>query len=312
MARTLAPDSSARVSSSARSPLQCIEILGGNVWRTEAQLIGGLEVLLVAKPAGVGGGGDIYCIHSCGQGALTKFVLLDLTGHGPARDAVAQAVHNLLHRYDNETQPARLLGLLNQEYGGSAPPNVLATAVSAVYQPDAGEFRFANAGQPRPLRWSARQHVWTLVQPASESDCGLPLGVKPDACYTEESVMLAERDVLLLSSDGLYEARNGQGEFLEAEGVLELLNDSAAHTLPGETLVEFVQSFFGGLRNFDAVRTSRTTSRCSGFGGCLQGQSEWCLVTSRPRGNSPGPFGVAPASLLAFFASPSSVIDRQG
>jgi sigma-B regulation protein RsbU (phosphoserine phosphatase) len=230
--------------------LRCIEILGGNVRREEALLLGGLEVLLIARPTGSGGGGDIYCIHSCGHGALAKFVLLDLAGQGKERDAVSRSVHTLLHRYDNETQPAHLLELVNQEYGRLSLPAVLATAVSAVYQPDQGEFRFANAGQPRPFQWSAQRRQWELVQPTKESDCGLPLGVRPDACYTEENVVLAERDVLLLSSDGLHEARNGYDEFLEPEGVLKLLAESTADTLPGATLVELATVFLRRLEQF--------------------------------------------------------------
>ncbi len=257
MSRVLTPDTRARTSAKLGGALRCIEILGGNVHRTETMLIGGLEVLLVSRPVGQGGGGDIYCIHSCGHGALAKFVLLDLTGHGPARDAIAQLVHNLLHRFDDETQPAHLLELLNQKYGELVPPNVLATAISAAYLPESGEFRISNAGQPRPIRWSARRHEWTLVQPASESDCGLPLGVRPDACYMEESVVLAEGDALLLSSDGLHEARNEKDEFLEPEGVLRLLNDSTADISPGATLVELAASIlrhleeFRGGKNFD-------------------------------------------------------------
>jgi sigma-B regulation protein RsbU (phosphoserine phosphatase) len=254
LSRAIAPDSSVHTPAK-RSGLRCIEILGGNVHRTEALLIGGLEVLLVSRPVGQGsGGGDIYCIHSCGHGALAKFVLLDLTGHGPARDAMAQVVHGLLHHYEDETQPAHLLELLNQKYGDLAPPNVLATAVSAAYLPDSGEFRFSNAGQPRPVRWSARCHEWTLVQPASESDCGLPLGVRPDACYMEENVVLEKGDALFLSSDGLHEARNTEDEFLEPEGVLRQLNDSMAHISPGATLAELAASFLRRLEEFRGGR----------------------------------------------------------
>lgn len=229
---------------------RCIEILGGNVQRAEALLLGGLEVLLVSRPAGAGGGGDIYCIHSCGHGALAKFVLVDLTGHGQARDAVARTAHSLLHRYNNETQPAQLLELVNQEYNRQALPTVLATAVSAVYRPDQGEFRFANAGQPRPFHWSAARRRWTLVSPVSDSDCGLPLGVQLNACYKEESVPLAEGDVLFLSSDGLHESRNGREEFLGPEGVLRLLQESSAEVSQGAMLVRFAAAFLRRAQRF--------------------------------------------------------------
>lgn len=235
-------------------PSQCIEILGGNVRRAETLLLGGLEVLLVAQPTGGGGGGDIYCIHSCGHGALAKFLLIDLTGHGQARDAFAQAVHELLHRFSDETNPARLLDLLNKEYNHLAPPNVLATAVSVAYQPNSGEFRFANAGQPRPMHWSAQNHRWQIVNPAEDSDCGLPLGIREAACYVEEIIPLAEGDILFLSSDGLPEALNEHDEFLEPEGIVTLLQESAAVTPTNAPLVRLASQF---LRRVERDRGQR-------------------------------------------------------
>lgn len=250
MPRTPASDSLISASSEGGGPLRCVEILGGNVRRAEALLLGGLEVLLVAQPTDRGGGGDIYCIHSCGRGALAKFVLIDLGGHGQGRDAFARAVHDLLHRFSDETNPARLLEMLNQKCNHLAPSNVLATAVSAAYQPDPGEFRFANAGQPRPLHWSAARCRWTLVSPVNDSGCGPPLGVKLNACYAEENVPLAEGDVLFLSSDGLHETRNGRAEFLEPEGVLELLQESSAEVPQGAILVRLAAAFLRRAERF--------------------------------------------------------------
>ncbi len=250
MAPTPPADPSPRPSAEKGAPIQCVEILGGNVSRTEGLILKGLEVLLVAKPTGTGGGGDIYCIHSCGEGALAKFVLLDLTGHGQERDAFARVVHGLLHRFDDETRPAQLLDHLNQQYNDLALRAVYATAISAVYEPRRGEVRFANAGQPRPFLWSAGARQWGILRPAEDSDCGLPLGVKDRACYTEESIALDVGDTLLLSSDGLPESQNQGDEFLEPEGVLKLLEESTAATAPGSTLLELGSRFFRGVAKF--------------------------------------------------------------
>jgi serine phosphatase RsbU (regulator of sigma subunit) len=228
----------------------CVEILGGNVWVTKYRLLAGLEILLIARPVGAGGGGDIYCIHACEHGALVKFVLLDLTGHGQERDTIAQAVHRLLHRFGKETQPARLLDLLNQQYDHFALPAIYATAVTAVYEPGRKEFRFANAGQPRPYHWSTGECRWTIVQPAEESDCGLPLGVKTEACYAEESIVLDSGDLLLLSSDALSETRNRHDEFLEPEGVLRLLEESSAEIPRDAALVKFAEAFLRHLEEY--------------------------------------------------------------
>lgn len=232
----------------------CVEILGGNVSHTEEWIRGGLEALLIARPAGAGGGGDVYCMHSCGHGTLAKFVLLDLTGHGQERDAIARSVHDLLHRYAEETRPARLLELANQEYEKLALPTVLAAAIAAIYEPDGGDFRFANAGQPRPFQWSAKLRQWRMVQPAEESDCGLPLGVEASACYIDEKIVLGIGDMLFLCSDGLSEARNQLDEFLESRGVLRFLEQSTAEMALGSTLAELAAAFFRRVEEFTGNR----------------------------------------------------------
>lgn len=228
----------------------CVEIVGGNVLRTQERIVAGLEVLLTARPSGGGSGGDVYCIHSCGHGTLAKFVLLDLTGHGQERDPIARAVHALLHRYTEETQPARLLELLNQQYSHFLFPAIFASVVSAVYDPRPSAFRFANAGQPRPLHWSAARRRWTLVEQAAPSEHGLPLGIQPTASYLEEGITLAAGDILLLSSDGLPEIRNPQDEFLEPEGVLRFLDDATGEIPAGSGLAELAATFLRRVEGF--------------------------------------------------------------
>lgn len=252
---------------------QCVEIMGGNDTRTETFLTSGLEVLLVSRPTGGGRGGDVYCIHSCGQGTLAKFVLLDLAGHGPERDAFARSVHSLLHRYGNETRPGPLLRQLNRHYRGFVLPPIHATAVSAVYEPTNNVFRMSNAGQPRPFYWSATHGTWSVLQSAVKSDCGLPLGILHDACYAEETFSFAEGDLLLLASDGLPEMRNPRDEFLNPEGVLRQLEHSTAAVGTQAPLVHLAEAFslrlleYRGRQDFDDDLTllwMRSLTRNSG------------------------------------------------
>jgi sigma-B regulation protein RsbU (phosphoserine phosphatase) len=195
---------------------ECVQIVGGNELRTEPRAFAGIEVLLIARPAGSDTGGDVYCLHSCGHGTLAKFVLLDLTGHGAERSAIARSLHEILHQYSEETSPARLLELVNRQYNPPAAPIILATAFVATFDPDDGVFRFSNAGQPRPLHWSAELRQWSVLLEAQRSDCGLPLGILKTACYDEEAVALSSGDILLLSSDALPETQNAAGEGVSA------------------------------------------------------------------------------------------------
>jgi len=159
-----------------------------------------------------------------------------------------------LHRFGDETEPARLLDLLNQQYSLLSDPAIYATAISAAYEPRQSEFRFSNAGHPRPLHWSAADRLWSIVRPAEESDCGLPMGVRETACYTEEKIPLCEGDILLLFSDGLPETRNEREEFLKPEGVLKLLRESASETLQESPLVKLAAAL---LRRLEQYRSRR-------------------------------------------------------
>lgn len=234
------------------SPVPCVEVLGGNQARTESLLLAGLELLLVARPAGTAAGGDLYCVHACGEPAVAKIVLLDVTGHGVRAASVAQAVHGLLHRHSAATQPGHLLELLNQEFPKVAPPGVLATSLCVVYDSGRGALNYANGGQPRLLSWSARERRWASRGPSWDSSCGVPLGVTEGACYEEENLPLEPGDLLLLFSDGVLETTSATGGLLQADGALRLAQECTDEIPKGFSppLSDLAQAFLKKLRDF--------------------------------------------------------------
>ena len=152
-----------RASLRSNSPPGCVEVLGGNECRTEALAVAGLELLLVARPAGASAGGDLYCVHSCEHRSLAKIVLLDITGHGERSASMAWSVHHLLHLYSTDTEPSRLLDVINRQFAQFAQPGILAASLCAVYDSRRSQFRYANAGQPRILFWQAQNGRWTTL-----------------------------------------------------------------------------------------------------------------------------------------------------
>jgi len=247
------PEGSARDLAPARpdNSRGCVELLGGNELRTDAVVLPGLELLLIARPAGSPAGGDLYCLHSCGGHTLAKIVLLDISGHGQRSALVAHAIHPLLHRFSRETEPGRFLDLVNRQFAEFSPHGFLATSLCAVYDSRRGELRYANGGQPRILIWQATNRHWTTLMPAQQSDCGLPLGVTATACYEEESVLLHPGDMLLVFSDGVIETRNAAGEFLGPGGVERLAQDCTDETGAASPLAALGRAF---LRRLEQCR----------------------------------------------------------
>jgi len=233
-------------------PAPCVEVLGGNQARTESLRLVGLELFLVARPVGTGAGGDLYCVHSCGEPAVAKIVLLDVTGHGVRAASVAQAVHGLLHRHSAATQPSHLLELLNREFPQVALPGVLATSLCVVYDSGRSALSYANGGQPRLLFWSARERRWASRGPGWDSSCGVPFGVTEGACYEDEKLPLEPGDLLLLFSDGVLETTGPTGGLLQPEGALRLAQECTDEIPKGFSppLSDLAQAFLKRLRSF--------------------------------------------------------------
>lgn len=89
-----------------------------------------------------------------------------------------------------------------------------------------GEVRIANAGHLAPYR--NRPHLAGLIPTTTEIpvDFGFPLGIVPDAEYSETTLELAPGDSLTLMTDGVLEARNAEGELFGFERTRDLSKQS--------------------------------------------------------------------------------------
>jgi serine phosphatase RsbU (regulator of sigma subunit) len=90
-----------------------------------------------------------------------------------------------------------------------------------------GSMAVANAGHLAPYRNGEEMRV----------ENGLPLGLAPDADYTETNLHLAPGDALTFLSDGVVEARNEAGELFGFERTQTISRE------PAETIVRAAQAF---------------------------------------------------------------------
>src|SRR5207247_4107023 len=97
------------------------------------------------------------------------------------------------------------------------------TAFYGVLSPDTGELVYANAGHDCPLWYQAAERLCTPLDTT-----GMALGMDPESCYLPRRFLLQPGDVLLLYTDGVTNAREGDRFFGE-----ERL---------GETLVRFADA----------------------------------------------------------------------
>jgi phosphoserine phosphatase RsbU/P len=119
----------------------------------------------------------------------------------------------------------RLLNLLNEHIVTDARGERFMTMLLAVIDVPTMTLRWASAGHDAPLIYDPQRGVMT---PLSEDGGGLPLGISCEESYQELSYAhLRPGQVVLIGTDGLWEARNADGRQFGKDRVREALRDLA-------------------------------------------------------------------------------------
>src|ERR1039457_4255758 len=182
------------------------QLLGGN-----ALSVPGFDLEAVYLPANEVGG-DFCRTVSLKDGSLLV-VVGDVSGKGlDAAMLVAAVLGSLANEI--ERSPARLLEYLNRAVMGRTGGGFI-TACCARFYPG-GRVVMANAGHISPYLHGRELKL----------ENGLPLGVSPQAIYSEAEVEAA--GVVTFLSDGVVEARNARGELLGFERMAALTTKPAA------------------------------------------------------------------------------------
>ncbi|WP_433246063.1 PP2C family protein-serine/threonine phosphatase [Streptosporangium sp. CA-135522] len=180
----------------------------------------GLRLATRYQPAETAGylGGDWYQAIGLDNGDVLLAVG-DVAGHGlAAASAMAKLRHAITGLAFAGHDPAEILAALNRLLC-KLRPDVLATALVALYHPADRTLRWTHAGHP-PMLLARGSHVERLLHP------GVLLGVFEDATYTCGTVRLRPDDLLVMFTDGLIEKR-GRDLY---EG-LDLLSTAVAEAL---------------------------------------------------------------------------------
>ncbi|HEX2178913.1 MAG TPA: SpoIIE family protein phosphatase [Actinomycetota bacterium] len=165
----------------------------------------GIELAARYLPAepGVEVGGDWYDVITLPNGKVAV-VVGDVVGRGiPAAGIMGQLCHAVRAYAVEDPAPGSVLARLNRFLCDTGVEEQFATVVFAVFDPEGGTLRFANAGHPPPLRLNPEGTACLI-----ERETGLPIGALPGSEYDEEEINLPPGSRLVLYTDGLVEDRN--------------------------------------------------------------------------------------------------------
>ncbi len=179
-------------------------------------------------------GGDFYDVVPTESGVAV--VITDVCGKGVAAALLASILQGMIYTNLVAAVPlSRLAATTNDFLMQKSLGEKYATVFIAHLRRD-GELEFVNCGHVQPVLVSAGK-----VERIKESN--VPLGLLPSVTYEAGRRKLGPGDRLVLFTDGVTEAENGQGEFYGDER----LESAAARPNPFEAIFSDVKDFCAGV-----------------------------------------------------------------
>ena len=147
-------------------------------------------------------------------------------------------------------EPGTVLGEVNALLHEDNDTQMFVTVLYAVYDPETGEFTYASGGHDAPL----------LVHSDGSSELlpltgGIALGIVSDLAYGQNSVVLDHGETLVLYTNGVTEAMNGEGEQFGIERLRKVFS-GRAHKDANEAahkVFEAVNTFADGAAQSDDI-----------------------------------------------------------
>ncbi|GAA6191393.1 SpoIIE family protein phosphatase [Phaeobacter sp. NW0010-22] len=211
---------------------------------------GASRISLLLKPCGHIGG-DLVGMFSPGLNRV-GFYSIDVSGHGITSAMMTArlgsylsshyfeqnvAMERRFNRFYALRQPEDVAATLNSRLIADTGIEEYFTMVYGIVDLRSGVLKMVQAGHPHPL---------VLRQDGTKEflgEGGVPIGLLPDIPFEQFETTLEVGDRLLLYSDGFTECRLENGEMLEPEGLLDLVDDCE----PNQGGPEFLDDLFWRL-----------------------------------------------------------------
>jgi serine phosphatase RsbU (regulator of sigma subunit) len=188
-----------------------------------------------------GVGGDYYDVWTTEEGRAVV-VVADVAGKGlPAAllmPALRIAVRSIAARLQD---PARIIEEVNEALCQTTEPSSYATLFYASLDMEDGSLTYVNAGHlPGLLVDGAGEVRWL-------TGGGTPVGLVPEAPYESRTLQLGTDDLLVLYTDGIWEAENPGGEEFGRERLARAV--VATRERPAGEIVAAVQDEWNRFRD---------------------------------------------------------------
>jgi serine phosphatase RsbU (regulator of sigma subunit) len=191
--------------------------------------------------------GDFYDFINLPGGKL-GFLIADVADKGLGSALYMALSNTLIRTFANEyaDDPAKVLKTANQHILRNARANLFVTVFFAVLDPVTGLVCYANAGHNPPFLLGSNGIK-------SLNNTGMPLGIDEDNDWTQEQVVISPGEILLLYTDGVTDAQNSAGEFIDKKLILNTVQNNIGKTVfdVQQGILDKVHRFVGDAPRFD-------------------------------------------------------------
>ena len=198
---------------------------------------------------------DVIAISDTTAGVL----IADVMGHGVRAALVTALVRGLVEELTfAASDPAKFLTEINRGLTTILRNTDWPIPVSAFYlvaDIATGRMRYANAAHPNPICLHRGSGITELVSRSANSSPGPILGILEDAVYSTSECQISPLDLVMLYTDGLYEAENLDAESFGHERLMASASTRIRQPAPllFDGLLADVQQFTGSTEFADDI-----------------------------------------------------------
>lgn len=202
-------------------------------------------------------GGDYVHLHIGAEG-LVHLTLLDVTGHGLAAALTVNRLFGELERIRAESplaEPGEVLSLLNRYINLTmVKHNIFVTALAVTLDPYLGKLHWANAGHPPAFLRGANGVVTQFASTTVLLGALDAREFAPD----QKTMELAPGDVLIIYTDGAFEARDRLGHSLGLAAIKDLMHSQPPPRNWPQFIVSAVERHNAGRADDDILVAALT------------------------------------------------------
>jgi serine phosphatase RsbU (regulator of sigma subunit) len=214
-----------RENESVRRELEIATEIQASIFPAHPPEVEGLEIEARSVPAKEVGG-DYFDFFQDPSGNRTGFVIADASGKGLPGTLYMTRSRSVFRVVASQGGgPGEILNRSNGYIAADASSGkgMFITVLYLLYDNKSKQMTFANAGHYPPLWYKAREKTF-----AEFAASGIPVGIMPEQVYPEVTTQLSSQDLLVLYTDGVIEAKAGDGGMFGVERLKRLVGENSS------------------------------------------------------------------------------------